>query len=66
MWLFVIILFGWLGWKMFNFSFEYILPIALIILAVMYALKFWWLVLVSSKKIIINRFEHKNEPQLLS
>lgn len=51
---------------MFNFSLEYILPISLIILAVMYALKFWWLVLVSSKKIIINRFENKNEPQLLN
>ncbi|MFT8631561.1 MAG: hypothetical protein ABF741_01570 [Liquorilactobacillus ghanensis] len=46
MWLFVIILFGWLGWKMFNFSLEYILPIALIILAVMYALKFWWIILI--------------------
>lgn len=44
MWLLLIILLCWLAWKLLNFSLKYVLPIALLLLVVAYAIKFWWIV----------------------
>lgn len=46
MWLLFILLFCWLSWKILNFSLKYILPIALILLMISYAIKFLWLALI--------------------